>query len=301
MTRTESEHSRREFLYKTALAGGGLLGLGILAECAKKTVTAKADMKFGLVTYQWGKDWDLPVLIKNCETAQVYAVELRTQHAHGVEPSLTAGQRVEVKKRFNDSPVVCLGYGSNQEYHSPDPAVLQKNIDDTCELIKLCHDIGATGLKVKPNDLPDEIPPEKTIAQIAAALNQIGKFAANYGQKIRVEVHGRKTQELPNMKAIFDQVSEKNVFMCWNCNDEDLLPPGLEANFNLVQDRLGDTVHIRELNIGNYPYPQLFGLLAAINYQGNILLEARTEPADLVAALIEQRQLFTRMLGAVTG
>ncbi|HPG38731.1 MAG TPA: TIM barrel protein [bacterium] len=295
---TESGYSRREFLYKTAIAGGGLLSLGALAGCAKKSASLNANMQFGLVTYQWGKDWDLPTLIKNCELSQVHAVELRTLHAHGVEPSLTTEQRVEVKKRFSDSPVICLGYGSNQEYHSPDPVILQKNIDETCELIKLCHDIGATGLKVKPNDLPDEIPPEKTIAQIAAALNRVGTFAAEYGQKIRVEVHGRKTQELPNMKAIFDQVTAKNVFMCWNCNDEDLLPPGLEANFNLVQDRLGDTVHIRELNIGNYPYPQLFGLLAGMNYHGNILLEARTEPADLVAALIEQQKIFTEMIEA---
>ena len=32
-----------------------------------------------------------------------------------------------------------------------------------------------------------------------------------------------------------------------------------------------------------------------INYDGWILLEARTDPDDKVAALIEQRELFERM------
>ena len=63
-----------------------------------------------------------------------------------------------MKKRFDDSPVYCIGYGSNFEYHSPDPVKLRENIDQTKEYIKLCKDIGATGIKVKPNNLPDGIP-----------------------------------------------------------------------------------------------------------------------------------------------
>jgi len=289
--------TRRDFLVKSTAAGMGLAGLYSLTGCAKQTVDKSlSGMKLGLVTYQWGKDWDLPTVIKNCETAGLLGVELRTQHAHGVEPVLTPTEREEVKKRFADSPVECVGYGSNQEYHSPNPDELKKNIEGTFELIKLCHDIGATGVKVKPNNLPDEVPPEKTIAQIGDALNQVGKFAADYGQVIRVEVHGRKTAEIPNMKAIFDHVTESNVFMCWNCNNQDLLPPGLEGNFNLVKDRLGDTVHIRELNVGEYPYQQLFNLFVGMEYKGWILLEARTEPADRVAAMKEQLVLFNDMI-----
>ncbi|HOU96871.1 MAG TPA: hypothetical protein PLN06_09680, partial [Bacteroidales bacterium] len=170
------------------------------------------------------------------------------------------------------------------------------NIEQTKEYIKLCYDIGATGIKVKPNYLPPEIPKEKTIAQIAASLNECGKFAQDYNQLVRVEVHGTYTQEIPNMKAIFEQVTEKNVVMCWNCNEQDLLPPGLEANFNSVKKWLGDTVHIRELNDESYPYQQLFDLLTGINYNGWLLLEARTEPPDRIAAMKEQKTLFEKMI-----
>lgn len=256
----------------------------------------KSGMKLGLVTYQWAKDWDLPTLIANCEKTGYLGVELRVDHAHKVEINLSASQRAEVKKRFADSSVTCLGYGSNFEYHSPDQAILRKNIDQTIEYIKLCKDIGASGIKVKPNDLPVSVPREKTIAQIAASLNEVGKFAADLGQIVRVEVHGNLTQEIPNMRAIFEQVTEKNVKMCWNCNDQDLLPPGLEANFNSVKKWFGDTVHVREFNVGNYPYKQLMDLFKGIKYDGWILLEARTEPADKIAAMKEQMQLFNAMI-----
>jgi len=288
----KNQITRRHFLQTGIAAGIGLAAMKNLTACSE---SPKKGMQFGLVTYLWAQHWDLPTIISNCEDAGYLGVELRTMHAHGVETSLTSAQRADVKKRFADSPVNCLGYGGNFEYHSPDQAILRENIEQTKEYIKLCADIGATGIKVKPNDLPDAVPPEKTIAQIAASLNEVGKFANDYGQLVRVEVHGQKTQEIPVMKAIFDQVTEPLVKICWNSNDQDLLPPGLEANFNSLKKWFGDTVHVRELNEGSYPYQQLFDLFNAMDYKGWILLEARTEPSDTVAAMKEQLAIFNKM------
>ncbi len=274
-------------------------GLTLINPPSFYAMTKKSKMKLGLVTYQWGKDWGLPTLIANCETTGFMGVELRTQHAHGVETSLSASERDDVKKRFKDSPVTCLGYGSNFEYHNPDKAALRKNIEGTKEYLKLCKDIGASGIKVKPNGMPEGVPEEQTIAQIATSLNEVGKYASDLGQLIRVEVHGKTTQELPYMKAIFEQVTEKNVKICWNCNGEDLLPPGLEANFNSVKRWFGDTVHIRELNVGKYPYQQLFNLFNKIKYDDWILLEARTNPPDRIAAMKEQKNIFNTMINNI--
>jgi len=285
--------SRRLFLQRSFAAG---IGLATIKHISAISSLNKKGMRFGLVTYLWAQDWDLPAIIGNCEKAGFLGVELRTQHAHRVETSLSASQRTEVKKRFADSKVTCIGYGSNFEYHSPDPAILRKNIEETKEYIKLCNDIGATGIKVKPNDLPSGVSKEKTIAQIASSLNEVGRYARDFDQLVRVEVHGNLTQEIPNMKAIFDQVTEPNVKICWNSNDKDLMPPGLEANFNILKKWFGDTVHVRELNEDNYPYQELFNLFTSINYNGWILLEARTEPADKIAAMKEQLSLFNKMI-----
>jgi hypothetical protein len=288
----EKNISRRCFIKSSVVAGIGLTTMNPFLSGARAGI---AGMKFGLVTYQWGKDWDLPTLIANCEKTGIRGVELRTQHAHGVETSLNATQRAGVKKRFADSSVVCIGYGSNFEFHSPDPKILRENIDQTKEYIKLCKDIGASGIKVKPNNLPKDVAVEKTISQIAASLNEVGKFARDYGQLVRLEAHGPLTEEMHNIKSIFEQVTEPNVKLCWNCNDKDLLSPGLEANFNSVKKWIGDTVHIHELNLTNYPYLTLFDLLAGINYNSWILLEASTEPKDTIAALKEQVSLFSQM------
>jgi sugar phosphate isomerase/epimerase len=288
--------TRREFLKQSVFVGAGALLAGPLDKALLMAATLPgAKMKFGLVTYLWGRDWDLPTLIANCEKTKVLGVELRTQHAHGVEANLSAQQRREVRKRFQDSPVTLLGPGTNFAFHHVDPARLKEDIEGAKQYIRLSYDVGGSGVKVKPNNLPREVPHEKTIEQIGKSLNELGRFGAGYGQEIRLEVHGA-CAPLPIIKRIMDVADHPNVGVCWNCNPQDLQGQGLEHNFNLVKDRFGATVHIRELNVGDYPYQKLMNLLVAMDYDGWILLEARTKPEDRIAALIEQRELWQEMV-----
>ncbi|RMH55815.1 MAG: sugar phosphate isomerase/epimerase [Bacteroidetes bacterium] len=290
--------SRRAFVQRGSKAAAGMMAGALVAPrlLRAEAADAGARMRFGLVTYQWGRDWNLPTLLRNCERAGALGVELRVEHAHGVEPHLNERQRAEVRLRFENSPVELVGFGTNWAFHYPDPIRLWQEIDGAKEHIVLSHDVGGSGVKVKPNALPAGVPVEKTIEQIGQSLNHLGRFAADYGQEIRVEVHGQGTQQLPTMRRIFDVVEEPNVRVNWNCNPQDLDGQGLEYNFNLVRDDLGATVHVREFNVGDYPYPQLIRLLVEMDYDGWILMEARTEPADRVQALIEQRALFEEMV-----
>jgi sugar phosphate isomerase/epimerase len=275
--------------------GAAALAAGALPFSAQAKPMPGSNMKLGLVTYLWGKDWDLDTIIKNCTASEVLAVELRTEHAHGVQPEISKAAREEVKKKFADSPVICLGPGTNQHYDEPDPAKLKANIEGTKAFLQLSHDIGATGVKVKPNSFHEGVDRNVTIEQIGKSLNEVGKFAGDLGQQIRVEVHGT-CSELPTMKAIFDIADNPNVAMCWNSNDTDLKGEGIEHNFNLVKDRFGATVHIRELNVGDYPYQKLMDMFVAMDYNGWISLECRTKVDDGVKALIEQREIFEQMV-----
>jgi len=119
-------------------------------------------------------------------------------------------------------------------------------------------------------------------------------------QRITVSCEGWRfngdiTQEIPNIKAIFDQVTESNVKMCWNSNNTDLLPPGLEANFNSVKKWFGDTVHVANL----IPYLSISAAhqsVYRINYNGWILLEASgSNPTDK-CAMKEQLALFNQLI-----
>jgi len=96
-------NTRRDFLKQSMCLGAAAIAAGplgrVLIVAGEKP---GAKMRFGLVTYQWGRDWALAALIANCERSRVLGVELRTQHAHGVESGLNAQQRRDVKKRFDD-------------------------------------------------------------------------------------------------------------------------------------------------------------------------------------------------------
>ncbi|XZE37060.1 sugar phosphate isomerase/epimerase family protein [Pirellulaceae bacterium SH501] len=257
-----------------------------------------SELKFGLVTYQWGKDMTLPDVIAACQAAEMGGVELRTEHRHRVEPSLSKTERSEVKKRFADSGIELIGYGSNCEFHSADPAVVKKNIEQAKELIHLMHDCGGSGVKVKPNAFVNGIPQEKTVEQIGKALQELAEYGEGYGQQIRLEVHGAKTSRLEVIRDIFQIAVHPNAAVCWNSNKEDLVSPGLEANFGMVKSRLGDTTHVRKLDDGDYPYVDLFALMLRADYPGWVLLEAHSNPEDKVAAMKQQTQVFRSLLAS---
>jgi sugar phosphate isomerase/epimerase len=291
-------HTTRRVFLKQSMAVGALAGAaGPLgrAMAGEAPGAAPGKMRLGFVTYLWGQDWDLPTLIANCAKTGILGVEPRVDHKHGIKLGMSADDRKAVRKRFADSPVAFLGMGTNECYDSADPARLAKSIETTKAWLQLSADCGGSGVKVKPNDFQKGVDHAKTIEQIGKSLDGLGKAAADLGQQLRLEVHG-SCCELPTIKAIMDIAKHPSVGVCWNCNDQDLSGAGLAANFAMVRDRFGATVHVRELNIGKYPYQELIGLLAKAKYAGWVLLECRTKPADRVAAMIEQREVFEKML-----
>ena len=264
-------NSRRHFLKQAAMIAAFT---GSVRFCPASVLAAKAPkkMKLGLVTYQWGMDWDVPTLIANCEKARLSGIELRVEHAHNVTPKLSAGERKTIARRFSDSAVKLVSFGTTCEFHSPDAETLRKNIEEAKEYVLLAKDCGATGIKVRPNALPVEVEKEKTVEQIARSLSELGRFAKNHGQEIRLEIHGG-CAPIPIIKSIIDRVPEKNVGLCWNCNRQDLEEPGLKANFESVRKRLSGVIHIRHLESDTYPTRELFDLLRAVNYDGFLLIE----------------------------
>ena len=229
-------------------------------------------MKLGTVTYNLAKDWDIDTIIKNCAEAQFEGVELRTSHAHKVEVDLIKTQREEVKKRFQDSKVQLMGLGSAFDYHTPDQTKLKQDLAATKEYIVLAHDVGATGVKVRPNGLPKEVPTEKTLEQIGKSLRELGEFGENYGVQIRLEVHGTGTSLLPNIKTIMDVAQHKNAGVCWNSNQTDLDGEGFDHNFNLVKNKIF-SVHMRDLYLDEYPFRRLLNRLNETGFTGYCLAE----------------------------
>jgi len=230
-------------------------------------------MKLGLVTYNMAKSWDVDTIIDKCASNGFEGVELRTTHAHGVEVTLSKTERAEIKKSFDDSPIELAGLGSAFEYHSPDPNVVKKNIEGTKEYAILAANVGAPGIKVRPNGLPKDVPVEKTLEQIGVSLRECGEFAKGHGVQIRLEVHGGGTGHVPYIRKIMDVADHDNVFVCWNSNQREVDENGsIQKNFELVKDFI-QLIHMRDLFHKEYPWRELLKSLDAIGYDGFCLAE----------------------------
>lgn len=229
-------------------------------------------MRLGAVTYNVLKDWDVETIIRNLEAAGFEAVELRTTHKHGVEPSLSADQRRRVRRRFEAGKVRLLSFGTACEFHSPDPAERKRQVETGKQFIVLAHDTGALGVKVRPNGLPKEVSVQTTISNIAAALRELGEFGAGYGVEVWLEVHGRETSRPSICADIMRATKHPNVGLCWNSNPEDVVNSSVKESFDLLRPWIRN-VHINEL-ANDYPWRELFTLLRRSGYDRYTLCEA---------------------------
>lgn len=159
--------------------------------------------------------------------------------------------------------------------------------------VKLSQDVGGKGVRVVPNDYHPDVPKEKTIAQIARSLNAVGKFAAGYGQRIRLENHGG-AGDLVSLRKIMDQVDQRNVGIKLNGEEGD--GPDFARRFELVKPFLDDTLHFHELDRGNFPYQLQSDLLIDAGWEGWWLLEASSKPPDRIQAILEQRDIWERIV-----
>ncbi len=279
---------RRKFIQIAAVTGSTAtlpLNLNAASESQKKKPIKlnPNPLKIGVMTYTLAAKWDIETIIKNLNETGYHSVELRTTHAHGVEISLSAQQRAEVKKRFQDSPLEAISLASGFAYHFPDQEELKKNIEGTKEYIKLASDVGAIGIRVFPNALPPDVPEEKTLEQIAKSLDEVCEFGYNHGVEVRVCVHGSKTDRVVIIKKIIDIAKSKHVYVNWNCVKNDKEGKGLEYNFNSIKDRIKG-VHMHELWEEDYPYRQFFSLLSGIGFKGycNAEIDGSQDPIRLM-------------------
>jgi sugar phosphate isomerase/epimerase len=267
--------TRRSFL------GSATLTAGAPARASDPSPPLK--FKLGLVTYNLAAKWDLPTILKACQAGGVAAVEFRTTHAHGVEPTLSAEQRREVKKKCADAGVAIWGCGTTCEFHSPDLAVVKSNMESCKQFVRLVADLGGQGVKVRPNDLPKSVPTEKTLEQIGKALVECGRAADDAGVEIWVEVHGAGTQIPANMKSIMQHGAHKSVGVTWNSNVTDIVNGSVKDSFELLKPWI-KSCHINELykdTSGRYPYRELFALLRGIGYDRYTLCEVGRTPQSV--------------------
>lgn len=267
---------RREFLTGTgALAGTGLAASATRADTPAAQAPA-LKYRLGIVTYNIAAAWDVPTILNVCARVGLAAVELRTTHKHGVEPTMSAQARKEVRQRFADAGVEIWGCGSVCEFHTPDQETVKRNIETCRQFVQLVADIGGKGVKVRPNGLPAGVPIPRTLAQIGQALNACGKAANDAGVEIWVEVHGRGSEHPPHIATMMREANHPRVGVTWNSNAADVVNGSVSEYFKLLRPWI-KSCHINELHSG-YPYRELFRLFRETGYDRVTLAEIQGMP-----------------------
>lgn len=299
---------RRAFLKAGLVSAAGLAspapwpGSGELSggsvPAPSESPDSRPPFKLGLVTYNLARDWDIETIIANCRKADFEGVELRTTHKHGVEITLAKARRAEVRKRFADSGVRLVSLGTTCEYESPNPAVVEKNLEETRRWCELAQDLGCLGVKVRPNGLPAGVPQENTLEQIGHALAKCGDMAKNAGVEIWLEVHGEGTQLPANLQRILSVANHPQVGACWNSNPTDVEDGSVQSSFALLKPWIR-SCHINDLDRREYPWHELFTLLRGMGFDRYTFAEVDQPSCEPIRFMSYYRALWEYHTGQV--
>lgn len=265
--------NRRNFVLTTAAAGAG----APLVSRADVRLGSGPGFHLGAITYNTLKNFDVETIIRVLEGAGFEAVELRTGHKHGVEPSIGREERARVRRLFEQSKIRLVSYGTTCRFQSPDPAERKKQVDIAKQFVDLARDTGALGIKIQPMGFPEGVPRETTIQNFGASLHELGDYGSGQKVEIWMEVHGRGTSDPPVAAAIVRAAAHPNVGVCWNSNDTDVANGSVKASFELLKPWIR-SVHIHELADTRYPWRELFTLLREAKYDRYTFAEVAESP-----------------------
>ena len=79
---------------------------------------------------------------------------------------------------------------------------------------------------------------------------------AGLGVEVRLEVHGRLTNDTSRIRRIIDHAGHPNALVCWNSDPGEVVDGSIRAAFDLLADRIA-LVHMRDLCARDYPWAEL--------------------------------------------
>jgi hypothetical protein len=227
----------------------------------------------GCVTHTLFEKHDLESIITILEECGYEGVELRTTEGspngqvHGVEPSLSQAERARVRKRFERSKLKLVNLGSPAEFQSPDAAERKRNVAKGKQFVDLAHDLGATGIKVRPYGWGPEPDHQKTVRRIGECLKELGEYSLPKKVDILLEIHNEGHAE---DKQMLELAGVKSVGIIWNCDPFDVVNGSVKECFDMLRPWLR-TVHTKYRE--GYPFRELYTLLRQSKFTGYTLYE----------------------------
>ena len=280
-------------MHKILSMATGLFTSCSIVSCTSGKKKLSNGIKFGFALDMNVKNFDLPKIIQNCEAVKYAGIEFLMQQSNIDELATNAAQRLELKKRFADSPLKCIGLSNTQPINLSHTDKRAMALTDTFSLINLCYNINGNSIGIKLADLDINENPD-FIEYAAEFLNTIGNYANEYDRKIRVEICDINNNTIENLKCLFDQIEQPNIGICWNSfkNSKTSL---LKENLPLLKDYL-DTVHIQISGSDRYYQQSLFNLLVQMNYSGWVIVNDQLQDQNNIITMKEQVSVLNKMI-----
>ena len=192
-------------------------------------------MQLGLVTYQWGADWDLPTLDQELARRPAFAASScapRTSTASSPRSTNrpAQGRRQAVRRQpgragrpGHDLRVSLARRGRAEARTSKRPRPSSSSAT-TC---------GGSGVKVRPNGLPAGVPDRpRRSSRSAARSTRWPRSAKATASRSAWRSTAAARPRFPTSARSWTSRKHPGSKLCWNCNTEDLAGAGLAANFD---------------------------------------------------------------------
>jgi sugar phosphate isomerase/epimerase len=265
-------------------------------------------MKWVLNTYQTAQNWPVDRIIEICLATGYEGVEYLQdfQQAHGLEASASDEHAAAIKQKMDAAGLIVSSLTSCRSFHSLDAAERARSVAQVRRVIDQAALMGCDHVRVLGDRVPeDEAGREQVLVNVAAALRELGDYAAPQGITVSIEAHGSFTDPLYAVRVV-KEAARPNVGIVFNSQWRTGAPSGwsLPADatsiaplYDLIAPYL-TSVHTHEMEqpqMWRY-YQEFFRLLVRDGYTGYVSNECAYEGADPEKVL----RLYTTLFRAFT-
>lgn len=265
-------------------------------------------MKWILNTYQTAQEWEVDRIIEVCRDAGYQGIEFLQDFGqrHGLEAD-AADEHVDgVAEKMRGAGLIVGSLTSCCVFHAPEAAERRRNIEQVKRVIEQAVRMGCDHVRVLGDRVPDdERDRGPVLANVAAALHELGVYAEPRGVTVSIEAHGSFTDPmyaaqvvreagLPNVGIVFNSQWRIGATNGWRLPEN---APSIAPLYDLVAPHL-TSIHTHAMERpGEWRYYQeFFRLLVRDGYRGYVSNECAYQGPDPEKVL----RLYTTLFHAFT-
>lgn len=265
-------------------------------------------MKWVLNTYQTAQEWEVDRIIVVCQAAGYEGVEFLQdfKQRHGLEADASDEHAQNIAQMMRAASLIVASLTSCCVFHAPGEAERKRSVAQAKRVIAQAAQMGCDHVRVLGDQVPDdERERGPVLANVAAALHELGAYAQPLGITVSIEAHGSFTDpnyatqvvreaNLPNVGIVFNSQWRIGAAKGWRLPDGassiaplyDLLAPYLTSIHTHQMERPEEWRY----------YQEWFRLLVRDGYAGYVSNECAYQGSNPEKVL----RLYTTLFQAFT-